>query len=212
MCCAFAARVPERIGEDESAFRVRVVDLDRLAVRGAQDVAGAECVAAGKVLCGGEDGDRANRKLQRRDRAEAVQRARAARHVALHVLHLRGGLQRDPAGVEGDRLADDAEQQVGAFRGGRLVAQHDQARLVPAAAADGGERAHPELVELARAEHLRLHVVELARERLRVLAERVRVELVRRHVREVARAIRALRDERCALGRRAQLRRLGVAR
>ena len=32
----------------------------------------------------------------------------------------------------------------------RLVAQDDQARLVAAAAADGGQRAHPELVELAR--------------------------------------------------------------
>ena len=33
----------------------------------------------------------------------------AARHVELHLLHLRRGLDRDPAGVEGHGLADEAE-------------------------------------------------------------------------------------------------------
>ena len=171
---SLAPRVPERVGEHEPAFRVGVRDLDRLAVRRAEDVAGAERVAAGKILRRGEDGDCAHRQAEGCDRADAVQRAGAARHVALHVLHLRGGLERDPARVERDRLADEAEVHVLARRRRGLVAQDDQARLVAAAAADGGERAHPELVEVAQSEHVRLQVVELARERLRVLAERVR--------------------------------------
>ena len=35
----------QRVGEDQPAFGVGVDDLDRLAVRGAQDVAGLERVA-----------------------------------------------------------------------------------------------------------------------------------------------------------------------
>ena len=50
----------------------------------------------------------------------------------------------------------------------------------------------------------------LVGERRRVLGERLRIELVRRHVGEVARAVRALGEERCALGRVAQLLRAEV--
>ena len=51
----------------------------------------------------------------------------AARHVELHLLHLGRGLDRDPAGVEGHRLADEAE--VRTARRGRAPAQHDQPRV-----------------------------------------------------------------------------------
>ena len=132
---AFAPRVPERVGEDEPAFRIRVDDLDRLAVRRAEDVAGAERVSAGEVLGGREDGDRAHRQPEGRDRADPVQRARAAGHVALHVLHVRRLLEREAAGVEGDRLADETEQEVGPRGLRRVVAEDDQARLAVAAAA-----------------------------------------------------------------------------
>jgi len=46
--------------------------------------------------------------------------------------------------------------------GGRLVAQHDQSRLVAAAGAHRSERAHAELVDLPRAENLRRQVLVLA--------------------------------------------------
>jgi hypothetical protein len=139
-----------------------------------------------------------------------VQRAGAARHVALHVLHARGGFQREPAGVEGDRLADEAEVYVRMRRLRRRVADDDQPRLAAAPTADRGERAHAELVELGRAEHVGGEMLVLGRERDGVLAERVRVELVRRRVREVAGAVRALRQKRSALRGGAELRRLGV--
>ena len=51
----------------------------------------------------------------------------AARHVELHLLHLRRGLDRDPARVEGHGLAHVA--QVRAARVLGPVAQHDQPRL-----------------------------------------------------------------------------------
>ena len=47
---ALPARVDERVGEHEAALGVRVRDLDRLAVRGGEDVAGAEAAAAHDVL------------------------------------------------------------------------------------------------------------------------------------------------------------------
>ena len=93
---------------------------------------------------------------------------------------------------------------------GRVVAQDDQARLVAAAAADGGQGAHAELVELLRREDLARQVLVLGGELLRLLAERVRSELVRRHVREVARAVRSLGDDRGALDGRLQLGIVGV--
>ena len=207
---ALAADVPERVGEHEPSLGVGVDDLDRLAVRGAEDVAGPERVAAGQVLGGGEGGDRAHRRAERGERADPVQRPGAAGHVALHVLHPAGRLDRDAAGVERDRLADQPEHDVVA-RAGRVVAEDDQARLVAAAAADGGQRAHPELVELAGGENLAGQVLVLARELLRLLAQRVRRELVRRHVREVARAVRPLGDDRGALDGRLELGVVGVA-
>ena len=53
---ARAPRVPERVGEDEPALRIRVRHLDRLAVRGRDDVAGAVGPVAEHVLARGDDG------------------------------------------------------------------------------------------------------------------------------------------------------------
>ena len=195
-CVAPSRRdVPERVGEHEPALGVGVDDLDRLAVRGAEDVAGPERVAAGQVLGGGEDGDRAHRSAERGERADPVQRPGAAGHVALHVLHPAGRLDRDAAGVERDRLADEPEQDVVA-RAGRVVAEDDQARLVAAAAADGGQRAHAELVELLRGREPRTSGARARRASSCAFSPSVcGRELVRRHVREVARAVRPLGDD-----------------
>jgi hypothetical protein len=54
----------------------------------------------------------------------------------------------------------------------RVVAQDDQARLVAAAAADGAQRTHAEVVELARGENLAGEVLVLRCELLRLLAKR----------------------------------------
>jgi hypothetical protein len=158
----------------------------------------------------GEGGDRPHRGAECGERADPVQRPGPARHVAFHVLHPAGGLDRDAAGVERDRLAHQPEHDVVA-RAGRVVAQDDQARLVAAAAADRGQRTHTELVELAGAENLARQMVVLVRELLCLLAQRVGRELVRRHVREIARAVRPLGDDRRPLDGLPQLRIVGMA-
>ena len=111
-----------------------------------------------------------------------------AGHVALHVLHVERGLDRDPAGVERDRLADEAEHEAAA-RLGRVVAEDDQARRVVRPLRDRGERAHAERVRSRPGRALRRsggRRLTATRERARPGA---RGELVRRRVREVARAV-----------------------
>ena len=167
------ARVPERVGEDEPALGVRVHDLDRLAVRGAEDVARTERVAAGKVLRRRDHGDRAHRESERGDRAQPVERAGAARHVALHVLHPRGRLERDPARVERDRLADEAEQRCrrASARAGRSAARSAAARC---GCRGRPRRARPcRAFELARPERSRPQVLVLAGERRRACSASV---------------------------------------
>ena len=133
---------------------------------------------------------------ERGERADPVQRPGAAGHVALHVLHPAGRLDRDAAGVERDRLADEPEHDVVA-RAGRVVAEDDQARLVAAAAADRG-RARPCRARRAPgSEHLARSGARARRASSCAFSPSVcGRELVRRHVREVARAVRPVGDDR----------------
>ena len=129
-----------------------------------------------------------DRHAQLGDRAHRLDDRGAAGHVELHLLHLRRGLDRDPARVEGDRLADEAE--VRPARARRPVAQHDQPRLRVASLGDRGEGAHA-------ARHDRLAVEQLDLERLVLvgdlggaLGEEGRRGHVRGQVLEVARRVR----------------------
>ena len=62
--------------------------------------------------------------------ADRLEHRGAAGHVHLHLVHARGGLDRDPAAVERDRLADQADART---RAAARVAQGDQPRLGRAA-------------------------------------------------------------------------------
>ena len=127
-------RVGEAVGQHEPALGVGVVDLDRHAGLGAHDVAGLDRAAR-------RAGSRSRRSRPRpapagssaRDRADGLEHRGAARHVELHLVHLRRGLDRDPAGVERHGLADEAQQRPGDV--GRLVADRDQPRVLVGAAA-----------------------------------------------------------------------------
>src|SRR5207245_8966654 len=96
---------------------------------------------------------------------------------------------------EGDRLADQAEREIGARRLSRLVAEDDQAWAVRARTADGSERAHPQLVDLLRVECLdaQAREVELGGAR----GEPFRGEPRGGRTREVARPV----DPACDTGR-----------
>jgi hypothetical protein len=82
------------------------------------------------VLRRADDRDDAQRQLQLGDRLDRPEHRRATRHVELHLEHLVGGLDRDPAGVERDGLADEPEHGPGRVAGGRVVSQRDERRLL----------------------------------------------------------------------------------
>jgi hypothetical protein len=121
---SLAARVTEHVGEDEPAFGVRVDHLDRLSVHGREDVARPVRVTPRHVFRRSDDAEHAQRQAELGDRADPRQHGGAAGHVSLHVLHVERGLDRDAPRVEGDRLADEAEDDVVA-RAGRVVPEHD---------------------------------------------------------------------------------------
>src|SRR5579884_2760490 len=100
----------QRVGEDQPPFGVRVDDLDRLPVRGAEDVTRLERPSVLHVLGRGDDGHDADRQPELGDRSRRLDHGRAAAHVAFQVLHPQRLLQRDAARVERDRLSDEPEQ------------------------------------------------------------------------------------------------------
>ena len=112
-------RVGEAVGQHEPALGVGVVDLDRHAGLGAHDVAGLDRAAARQVLGRADHAGDPHRQAERGDRADGLEHRGAARHVELHLVHLRRGLDRDAAGVEGHRLADEAQQRAGDVRPAR---------------------------------------------------------------------------------------------
>ena len=102
--------VVEEVGEDQTAFGVGVDDLDGLAGHRGDDIAGPLCGAVGHVLDQSDDADGIDLRLARGERMHQPGDRRGAAHVALHVLHAGGGLDRDAAGVEDDALADEGER------------------------------------------------------------------------------------------------------
>ena len=102
-------RVVQRVGEHDAALGVGVQHLDRLARRRGDDVARPVGGAARHVLGGADHADHVQGQLEQRARAQHADHGRGARHVVLHLVHARGGLDRDAAGVERDALADEAD-------------------------------------------------------------------------------------------------------
>ena len=107
---ALLDRVGQAVGQDEPALGVGVVDLDRRAGFARRMSPGLASPARRQVL------GRADRRAITRDgqaepgdRADRLEHRGAARHVELHRRHLEAGLDRDAAGVERDRLADQPE-------------------------------------------------------------------------------------------------------
>ena len=183
---ALLARVPERVGEHEPALGVGVRDLDRLAVRGREDVARAG--TRRRSACSRSAATTVERRAAGSPSSaiapDACDHGRAAGHVALHVLHVQRRLERDPAGVERDRLADEPEHDVGACRrpAGRSAARSGAAGCaLPCATAANAPM--PSCVNLVGAERLGGQVLERRRDLLRALRQPLGRELVRRAVR-----------------------------
>ena len=91
-------------------------------------VAGAQRVAADGVLGGGDQPGDPDRAADGGEGAHHGDHDGAAGHVALHVDHRLGRLDRQAAGVEGDALADQHDVAVPSARPSRGCSRADQAR------------------------------------------------------------------------------------
>ena len=109
------------------------------------DVAGPVRVAAGHVLGGGDHGEHAQRAGRARRSRRSPRSPRAPPPMSPFMSSMwSGGFSEMPPVSNVIRLADEPEHEVRRAASGRVVAQHDQARLVVASRADRGERAHAE--------------------------------------------------------------------
>ena len=76
------------------------------------DVAGPLRGAVGHVLDEADDADGVDLGLARGERVHQADDGGGAAHVALHVFHAGGRLDRDAAGVEDDALADEGDRLI----------------------------------------------------------------------------------------------------
>ena len=152
--------VPEHVGQHQAAFGVGVDDLDGLARHRGDDIAGALRVAVGHVLDQADGADRVDLGLARGQRMHQPDHAGRAAHVALHVLHAGGALDRNAAGIEANALADEGDRLL-AFLAAVPAHDHGAARL-RGALRDAEQRAHAELRHRLDVEHLDIDA-ELAR-------------------------------------------------
>ena len=103
--------VPQRVGQHEAPLGVGVEHLDRLARHRGDDVARTLGVAVdGMFSTQADDADGIDLGLARGQRVHQAGDGGGAAHVALHVLHAGGRLDRDAAGVEHDALADEGNR------------------------------------------------------------------------------------------------------
>ena len=95
---------------------------------------------------GRDDAHHIELRLELAQRFERAEYGRRPGHVELHVLHVLRGLDRDPAGIERDALAD--ERDGSGVSAPAAVLEHDEARLLRAPLRHGEERAKAFLLQL----------------------------------------------------------------
>ena len=191
-------RERERVGENQAPFGVGVEHLDRLAVADAEHVTGTDRGAARHVLDQRHVAVDARLHAQRLERRHRRHHGRATRHVALHRLHARAGLQRETSGVEDHALAHERERLPA--RAGRRVRELEEARALVGALPDTQHAA-----ELQRLQLRDVHHVDgdagAAQQLARLGRERGGRLLLRRQVDHVARPRDRVGDHRAALER-----------
>ncbi len=155
-CRVVAARVVQRIAENEPAFRIRIQDLDGLAGGAGDDVARLGGATAGHVFNSGNQAHHVDAQLEQGRHQHAGQHAAGAAHVVLHLVHRGRILEGNAAGVEGDALAHQHD-------GGRIARttamfQRDEARWLGTAARYRQQAAHFQATDLRFVEYPHLEI------------------------------------------------------
>ena len=136
--------------------------------------------------------------MQLADRRERRDDRGRAGHVGLHVVHVVGWFDRDPAGIEGDPLPHQGE--VVPVTTAALVPHHDELGRLVASLRDGEIAPHPEGLAALAVEHLDTYAGVL-RELLGGLGDEPRRHTVRGLVRETAGGVRRFADRLAARDR-----------
>src|SRR6185437_8239028 len=145
-------RVPERVGQHEPSFGVGIDDLDGLPRHRRDDIAGALRIAVGHVLDHADDAHGVDLGLARGEHLHKADHAGCARHVALHILHAAGRLDRNAAGIETYAFADKGDRRVVFLV---TVPAHDNHAAVAARALPNAEqRTHAELLHRLYVKHV----------------------------------------------------------
>ena len=205
-----ALRVGQRIGQNQSTFRIGVQHLDRLPGHAFNDVARLGRPTRRQVFAGRNQSDDVELRFQLRDRPKHPEHRRRSAHVELHLVHVGGRLDRNSAAVERDALPDQDERPLLSHR--LLVLHDDEARRLLAAVGDRQERAHAEVLELFALEDPHLDVGEFAPELHGPIRQIGWRAYIARQIAEIARGIHPVRDREPARRRRLACREIRALR
>ncbi len=153
--------VGQAVCENEPPFGVGVLHLDRFARERGQDVSGFDRPPSRHVLGGGQNADQMQRKPQPGGGPDSREDFRATGHVRFHLLHVLGGLQRNAARIEGDRLSHQHDRLgvpvVPPPATVPLIFQDDELGWFVAPAGDTQERPHAQLFGIPLLQHPDTH-------------------------------------------------------
>ena len=150
--------VTQGVGQHQAAFGVGVDHFYRLSVHGPNYVSGTLGGRSGHVLRGRDHGQDVYLGFGLSDDLHGGDHRCAPGHITLHGLHAAGGFQRNPAGVKGDSLADEA-QVVLRVGGVAVITQDDELGRFVGALGDAHERAHAHLLHLRVFQNLYLETL-----------------------------------------------------
>ena len=146
--------VPERIAKDEPTFRIGVDDLDRLTGHRGDNVTRTLSIAVRHVLDKADYADDIGLGLARGKCVHEASDGSGAAHVAFHVFHAAGRLDRDAARVEDDALADEGNRLVLGLAA--IPLHYNEARRTDRTLGNAQQRTHAELLHFLLGQDLDL--------------------------------------------------------
>lgn len=137
--------IVEGVREDHATFGIGVHDLDGLAAESGDDIGRTVGIAADRVVGDGHDSDDFALDTELFEELEGSQDRSGSSHIQLHFVHVSGGFQADPSGIEDDPFSTDDD---GVFIELVVVFQDQHVRWFHGPLVDGQYSAHAHAFEL----------------------------------------------------------------
>ena len=136
--------ISQAISQNQTALGVGILHLHGFAVEHAQDIPGLRGSPARHVFRGRQDTHDVDAQTQLRRSPDRAQHFGSARHIRLHLFHVFRRLQRNAAGIEGDRFPDQHHGPV--FLPAPRILQNDEFRWLLASPCDAQHAAHSQFL------------------------------------------------------------------